>query len=492
MRTAAEWLRNNIMQLSILTIYLLLVGATMHVHAMWRDEMQAWLIARDSPNLKDLLNNLRYEGHPALWYLLLMPLTRLSRNPALMQHLQLAISAASLSIVLWRAPLTRLERGLFPFGYFILYEYAVKSRSYALGILLLVVFCALWPKRRQRPVLIGLVLALLANVHLLLLVLSVSAVFALALDRILGIGSMAEKAEADWRSNLAAIVVVMAGWSVAVATIRPPVGFAEAWYFSFSADRLSRCLSTLSALFAPAPSIWAIIAGGAVLLTIALRWKAAPAAALFFLMSAAGLLVLFYVKLPNHPWLLGILFLSFVATNWIARSDTRRRVPGIQPRQLIPSWLFLIVLAVQVAFGLQALRADWLHPLSNGRATARYIMAQGWTHEPIIGVPDYIMSPIVGYLGVDGFYYGNAQRWGSFTVWDQRRFSNKIAIDEVLQNATKFGPRETLVVGELTPLDPRLLSRYGFVEVASFSGAREPGENYDVYRRVAAEAPRRP
>jgi hypothetical protein len=149
MRTAAEWLRNNIMQLSILTIYLLLVGATMHVHAMWRDEMQAWLIARDSPNLKDLLNNLRYEGHPALWYLLLMPLTRLSRNPALMQHLQLAISAASLSIVLWRAPLTRLERGLFPFGYFILYEYAVKSRSYALGILLLVVFCAKAPAKTR-------------------------------------------------------------------------------------------------------------------------------------------------------------------------------------------------------------------------------------------------------------------------------------------------------------------------------------------------------
>ena len=43
-------------------------------HAMWRYEMQAWLLARDSQTLGDLFFNLRYEGHPALWHLLLWPL----------------------------------------------------------------------------------------------------------------------------------------------------------------------------------------------------------------------------------------------------------------------------------------------------------------------------------------------------------------------------------------------------------------------------------
>ena len=39
-------------------------------HEIWRDEGQAWLIARDTP-LKDLFGVLKHEGHPALWFLLL-------------------------------------------------------------------------------------------------------------------------------------------------------------------------------------------------------------------------------------------------------------------------------------------------------------------------------------------------------------------------------------------------------------------------------------
>src|SRR5690242_13054728 len=40
-------------------------------HVMWRDELQAWMIARESHSLAELFYNARYEGHPALWFLLL-------------------------------------------------------------------------------------------------------------------------------------------------------------------------------------------------------------------------------------------------------------------------------------------------------------------------------------------------------------------------------------------------------------------------------------
>ena len=44
-------------------------------HEIWRDEAQAWLIARDTP-LKDLFSVLKHEGHPAGWFLLLMPFAK--------------------------------------------------------------------------------------------------------------------------------------------------------------------------------------------------------------------------------------------------------------------------------------------------------------------------------------------------------------------------------------------------------------------------------
>ena len=62
---------------------------------MWRDELQAWLLVRDSTNLISLSENLKYEGHPGLWYFILFPLTRFSSNPSSMQILHLLISTSS-------------------------------------------------------------------------------------------------------------------------------------------------------------------------------------------------------------------------------------------------------------------------------------------------------------------------------------------------------------------------------------------------------------
>lgn len=64
-----------------LTFTYFLVGlfAAFH-HEMWRDEIQAWLLARDSTGVFDLLRHMKYEGHPALWHLLLIPITRLTKG----------------------------------------------------------------------------------------------------------------------------------------------------------------------------------------------------------------------------------------------------------------------------------------------------------------------------------------------------------------------------------------------------------------------------
>jgi hypothetical protein len=472
MKPKSAFFGGNGVRLGLLTVYILLVGTTMHQHAMWRDEMQAWLMARDSPNITALLHHLRYEGHPALWYLLLMPLTRISRDPVLMQGLQLVIAATSLGIVLWRAPLTWVERALFPFGYLVLYEYGVKSRSYALGFLLLLLFCALWRQRRQHPVLIAVVLALLANVHLQFMIVSISAACALLVDRM----QQRDAPAAGWRANVAALILLLAGWMVAAWTIRPPPdpGITVPWYLSFRMDRLKICQDALGDLVSPAPSLWATLAGGALLLLVLARCKKAPAAAVFLLLSVAGMLALFYLKLPPSPWRCGILFLALFAANWIGRGGTGKN--------LIPPFIFAAVLAVQAFFGVQTVAADWAHPLSSGRAAARYIAAQGWAAQPIIGVPDYLMTPIIGYLGTDQFYFANALRWGSFTIWDQKR-KQKIDMTAFLQTAARFGPRETLIAGVQTPINLALLRQYGFTQVAAFTDARAPEENYNIYRR---------
>ena len=48
-----------------LAFLFLAVGAyTTNHHEMWRDEIQAWLLARDSASVFELFAHLKYEGHP--------------------------------------------------------------------------------------------------------------------------------------------------------------------------------------------------------------------------------------------------------------------------------------------------------------------------------------------------------------------------------------------------------------------------------------------
>jgi hypothetical protein len=481
------WIGNWGLKVAWVALYALVVGITMMSHAMWRDEIQAWLIARDSADLSALFNHLHYEGHAALWYLLLMPLTRVSRDPSLMQMLHFAIAISVVVFVLWRAPLSPVEKALFPFGYFTLYEYAVKSRGYALGCLLLFVFCALWRRRRSDPVVVSVVLALLANVDILWMIVSIAAVIALAVDRFTN--KAADDLRSGWRFDVLAIAILGFGWAVAVATSMPPAdtGIAVGWFFDLTTDRLKMALGTLSVLLSPKRSVLIDIAVLAVLLMAGSRSRNNPAAAIFFAVSALGLMAFFYTKYPDHEWHRGIIWIAFFATVWIDRSSAHSLDTSAQRKPLVPAMVFGAALVCQAYAGLNAVWIDLHRPLSGGRDLARFIAAQGWAGDPVIGMVDYTMAPIVGYLGIERAYYPNGQRWGSFTIWDQRRLA-PVRLEGVFDAQNIASRSATWIASAGTDIDPALLAKYGFIEVAVFSGARELEENYTIFRRTAGIA----
>lgn len=482
-----EWSRSASFKFGLVALYALGVGLTLGSHAMWRDEIQAWLVARDSATVSALLRNLSYEGHPALWYLLLMPLTRLGRDPFLMQMLHWAIATATVVLVLWRAPLSRVEQVLFPFGYFIFFEYAVKSRSYALGVLLVMAFCAMWRQRRQHPVVVGFILALMVNVHALTMIVSMAACLALACDRLVHTSYPERGAVAGRSWDVLACCVVGTGWLAAAFTALPPLdsGYATGWFLSFSLDRLGTTLLSLSGLLAPGKT--PLLAGLAVaaFLFVCPRAKESPAASVFLGASVIALLAFFYVKHPGGSPHRGLVFVVFFAAVWIDRESDRATARLVSRRALVPSWIFTALLACQAVFGLKAMWGDLHRPLSHGRDVARFIASSGWAGDPIVGLPDHSISTVVGYLGADRAYYANGRRWGSFTVWDRVRLE-PVSMDVVLGDVAQSSQAATLIVAAGSEIDPAVLSKHQFSEVARFDGAAMPDENYTVYRRQAA------
>ena len=157
------------------TTYLVVSGYTMIHHELSGDEVHSWNIVKGSATLPDLIHNSRYEGHPPGWYTLLWPLSRLTHGAASIQVLHWAIATLVAFLIIFCSPLPLLTRILVPFGYYFLFEYAILSRNYAIGILLGCGICFLLSmndRDRYGTFLYYLLLFCMSNTHLLAAVLA--------------------------------------------------------------------------------------------------------------------------------------------------------------------------------------------------------------------------------------------------------------------------------------------------------------------------------
>jgi hypothetical protein len=116
-------------------------------HVPWLDEWQALLIATQSPDMPALLGNLRYEGHPPLWYALLRGLAQFVPFERVLTVASLAVALGLQGLIMFRAPFPRLERLLLGLGEIALFEYGAIARSLALGALAMTAAAALWHRR---------------------------------------------------------------------------------------------------------------------------------------------------------------------------------------------------------------------------------------------------------------------------------------------------------------------------------------------------------
>lgn len=105
-------------------------------HDGWFDEMQAWLIARASRPPAEVITNLRHEGHPALWHLLLWCSTFISTDCRSVFVVAFLVALGNVSLVVFASPFQRVEKALLIFGNVYVFQYAVMARCYGLGLLL--------------------------------------------------------------------------------------------------------------------------------------------------------------------------------------------------------------------------------------------------------------------------------------------------------------------------------------------------------------------
>lgn len=136
----------------LIPLVLLIAAAVIkfQFHELWKDEWQAWLVARDM-SLSQLFGFLNYEGHPALWYLYLKPWTLLVsvvREDLLLGLAHMAALSVSTFLLFRNQSLHLAEKLALALTYFLFFEYGIVNRGYILVILTALFFIHSLPKQK--------------------------------------------------------------------------------------------------------------------------------------------------------------------------------------------------------------------------------------------------------------------------------------------------------------------------------------------------------
>ena len=133
-------------------------------HEPWADEAQSWLIARDVPIGQLFTHTLHYEGSPALFFLLLKFLQCFHFPYQALFLVPLVFTGVGVYLLLFKSKLSPVIKILFPFTYYIAYQYAVVGRNYCLIFPLLAFIAIFYTRRLQKPFLYAFLLILLLSV----------------------------------------------------------------------------------------------------------------------------------------------------------------------------------------------------------------------------------------------------------------------------------------------------------------------------------------
>ena len=122
-------------------------------HEPWYDEIQSWMLAKDA-SIKELLFNApHYEGHPALWSLLLAVFAKTGVNMDYgLRIWNMLFTTIAAGLIIFKAPFKRIFRCLIPFTYFLFYQYTVICRPYSIMFLAFVLLAFFYKSRNEHPV----------------------------------------------------------------------------------------------------------------------------------------------------------------------------------------------------------------------------------------------------------------------------------------------------------------------------------------------------
>ncbi|WP_414521097.1 hypothetical protein [Umezakia ovalisporum] len=476
-------------------------------HAMWRDEVNPWLIVRDSKSFADLIVNINYEGHPVLWYFCLALLRIITDNPVIMQIFHLAITIAAVALFCLYSPFNYKQKFLFSFGFFPFYEYLIISRNYAFSMLFIFAFCTFFPHRKKTYLYLAILLSLLANSSAYALFISLALLLTLLVELCFDIEHRHHYFSQSNKYDLfLSLVIIIFALLLSVYIITPPAdsylhgGLNDGWVKEFDLRHLLRSLGRLFGgyfLIIPTHKRWLdlTVCGLIILFIVALsiiNLSKKPLALFFYITANSVILAFTYLRFAGAPRHFGHFYLIMIAGLWLGNHYQKspllinkfKYALKLKTMQLIKKWHnigFMLILYVQFIAGIGSFAKDLIIPYSASRETADYLQKSHLNNEFIVASRDANMAALSGYLN-QKFYYPERQEMGSFTLFKAGRKSVEEA--QILEQINTLLTKEPDKSKILLILNKKLNVNHqdlNIIGIKNFENAWVDDEKYYLY-----------
>ncbi len=485
---------NQIILAGIFLGYLIFNGILLAGHEPWRDEANVWIMARELSPL-ELFREIRYQGHPCLWYLLIMPFAKIGlpfRTIGIVSYLVMAVSAG---LFIFKAPFHKLVKGAAIFSPVFTYYYAEIARNYCLIALFLILLALYYPKRNEKCVLYGLLLGLLVQSDVI-------ALMAAGMISLMWLGEavwkwVKEKSPASLIQVLKGIWIPLVSLFLLVAQFYhvsdSPVfemkrfGLRELAgeirnYGYYILERLTGRGESFCLLF------FVLVLG----LLLAVSFQLKNFWSSLVLIAAYLFEALFSVMVYQlHIWHFIALCFVMLWTMWVLylQKEERQAEGKVLRGSLAILQLMLLVLSVCMFMRWndpeEASSLDnALHGLySDGETAAEYIRENIPLQELVVSVNVPYASTVLAYLPEHQFYFAGSGQRESYADWSQEQ-SGEISFAELLTWVKKnFPERKAFYL--LDSGDSCLTDQEGLWEQELLYETKEAtarGEEYRIYR----------
>lgn len=481
-------------------LYIVLLTYTITHHEFWGDELHSWNIAKGSDSFWDLISNRRFEGHPPVWYTILWAISKFTHDVTYIQLAHSITASLVVFLVIFFSPFPFIIRILIPFGYYFLFEYAVLSRNYAIGVLTAFCICLILHKQfKGKLLLYYALLFILSNTHL----------FALLLACSLHLYFLFLSLEQNKKRNIIALYILLGIiiFLPSVYFISPPSDSqlnAHFWMDKWSPHLLITFGQAPLRSLLPIPAWWnynfwntqflleaqsnhsilklpnALI-GGLLLALAVLILKSNKKSLILFL---TNLFLSFIIAVTVFPMIsaryAGFIYIGFITAYWLYCYET--------PVTRTDKWVSILMLAIQIPGGIFAFIKDIQLPFSNLYKVTELLKEVPANEQ---AVTDYWALNAVSSYTDKPFYCIDMQKEKSFILWGSD-------IAQILSNPNRYadgvktlfekkGIKQVYMISMAPPQllhkgNDQLFKLYRVKLIDKREGAIEKGANLYLYR----------